>query len=144
MAEVLAGAMALPAEDQARLCSLLQRLTADSSCAASARSSADGPSAVPGSPGQEAVQDWLAQIAREPAWTRLLLLEDALENIGCAGEASVLQAARSALLQANPATAVRHAVVALASQHPIAVCVGVVGLAVAVSGLARVLLRLVF
>jgi len=142
--EVLAGALALPAEDRMRLCSVLQRLAQAAPAAAPVLSPADVHTPGPGLPGEETLEDWLRQIAREPAWTQLLLLDEALENVDADGEATALKAARSRLLQADPAIAVRHAVVALASQHPIAVSVGAFGLALALFGLARVLLRTVF
>jgi hypothetical protein len=143
-AEVLAGALALSAEDQVRLRTVLDRLTEGSPCAAAARCGAPAQGADLDLPTQETLEHWLAQIAREPAWNQLLLLDEALTTADSELETSALQAARTGLLQANPATAVRQAVFALACQHPIAVCFGVAGLALAVFGLVRVLLRIVF
>src|SRR5262249_47775946 len=94
-AEVLAGALALPAEDRVRLCSVLERLTELSPSPAQGMSSANEHTTEPGLPSEEALEPWLAQIARQPAWNQLLLLDDALENVYAEGEASALQAART-------------------------------------------------
>ena len=141
-AEVLAGALSLPAEDRLRLCSVLERLAPVSP--SSALPAACVHTADPGESSQATLEEWLAQVTRAPAWSQLLLLDDALESVDSDSQASALQAARTRLLQANPAIAVRHAVVALASRHPIGVCLGALGLTVAVFGLARILLRIVF
>src|SRR5689334_23002622 len=106
-ADVLADALALPMEDQARLCSVLERLTEHSPAAVA---SPPSPNADAPEPGQQQLEAWLAQIASEPAWTQLLLLDDAMERVDSEAEASPLKAARTRLLQANPATAVRRAV----------------------------------
>jgi hypothetical protein len=141
-ADVLRGALTLLPDDQERLCSVLQRITALPVAAFPAHPPAHAPDQV----AQEAqtLEDWLQQIQCEPVWTQLLLLDDALANVDSEEEASALRAARTRLLQANPPIAVRRAVVDLASQHPIGVCVGAAGLAVALVGLGRVLLRILF
>jgi hypothetical protein len=144
LADVLKGALALSADDQAQLCSVLLRITALPASPLDVVPPSAEHATDQAAHEQQAVENWLQQVQREPVWTQLLLLDDALAGIDSEEEASALRAARTQLLQANPPIAVRRAVVDLASQHPIGVCVGAVGLAVALFGLGRVLLRLLF
>jgi hypothetical protein len=143
-ADVLRGALALAADDQARLCSVLQRITALPAPPSSAIPPAAALTPEEVAHEEQTLETWLQQIRCEPVWTQLLLLDDALAGVDSEEEASAIRAARTRLLQANPPIAVRRAVVDLASQHPMGVCVGAVGLAVAIIGLGRVLLRILF
>jgi hypothetical protein len=143
-ADVLRGALALPPGDQAQLCSVLQRITALPAAPLEVviPSAEHAPDQVAHE--VQALENWLQQIQRESAWIQLLLLDDALVGVDSEEEASPLRAARTRLLQANPPIAVRRAVVDLARQHPLAVCVGAAGLAVALFGVGRVLLHILF
>lgn len=135
--EVLKGALALCQDDQARLCSILQRLTG-----------APAPLPEGGTevqlPPQRTAQEWLGQIQNETPWSQLALLDEALEAEDAPDERAVLETARAHLLRAHPPLAIRRAVTELASRSPVAMCVGILGLLVGVVGIGRLLLRILF
>ena len=143
-AQTLRDVLALPPEDQARLCSVLERVTA------SARGEPLlAPAPRPLAFAQDLPQEletaqWLEQLRGLPAWTQLQLLDEALETADAPHDVALLEAARIQLLHAHPPLAVRRAVVALATRQPIATCVGSVGLVVGVIGAIRLLARVVF
>jgi hypothetical protein len=143
-ADVLRGALTLPPDDQAQLCSVLQRITALPASPLDVVPPFAELAADKVAHHEQTLENWLQQIQCEPVWTQLLLLDDALANVDSEEETSALRAARTQLLHANPPIAVRRAVVDLASQHPTGVCLGSVGLAVALFALGRVLLRILF
>ena len=144
LAAALQAALALSPTDQAQLCALLQRLTnaparthgeplADTELAT--RDDADP---------QAAVAAWLQDIAAQPAWLRLQLLDEAIDTCATDAEREPLQAARAQLLQAHPPLAVRRTVTQLAMMHPASTGIAVAGLLLGLLGLARALLRGMF
>lgn len=143
-AGVLRGALALPEEDKRRLAEVMSRVT-DSSPAVGTTVALAGhpPQAVLEEPHVTAAE-WVRKIRDEPAWDQLQLLEDAIERADDPSELQVLQTAHKTLLQENPPLAVRRAVVRLASQHPVGICVGASGLLLALTALGRGLVRLAF
>lgn len=140
-AGVLKGALALPEEDKRRLTELMVRVTTPDAAGA-AITPAPSPRAddatLLGAAG------WLHKIRGEAAWVKLQLLEDALESTDDSSELQVLREAHKALLQDNPPLAIRRAVVRVASDHPVGICVGGLGLLLALVALARGLFHLVF
>jgi hypothetical protein len=137
--EVLKSALALCQDDQARLCSLLQRLTG----APAPLPLPEGGTEVQLAP-QRTAQEWLGQIQNEAPWSQLALLDEALEAEDAPDERAVLERARAHLLRAHPPLALRRAVTELASRSPVAMCVGILGLLVGVVGIGRQLLRILF
>lgn len=143
-AGVLRGALALPEEDKRRLAEIMSRVTGSSlAIGATAPLAAHPPQAVLEEP-QVTAAEWVLRIRNEPAWDQLQLLEDALESADDPSELQVLQSAHKTLLQENPPLAVRRAVVRVASQHPVGICVGALGLLLALTALGRGLVRLIF
>lgn len=136
--EILKGALALSQEDQARLCSVLQRVTG-----AAGNLAADSVP-EPLSESERTVQDWLQQIRGEAPWIQLVFLDDALEAEDAVVKRAALDAARTQLLRDHPPLAIRRAVTDLAARHPAGVCVGALGLLIGVFGLARQVVRLLF
>lgn len=137
---VLKGALALPEEDKRRLAEIMVRVTTPD---AAAPAIAPAPSSQPVEAPQVGAVEWLRSIRGEPAWVQLQLVDDALETADDAAEAQVLRDAQRAMLQENPPLAVRRAVVRVASEHPIGICVGALGLLLALIALGRGLFRLV-
>lgn len=135
--EVLKGALALCQDDQARLCSVLQRLTG------APAPLPEGGTEVQLAP-QRPAQEWLGQIQNEAPWSQLALLDEALEAEDAPDERAVLEEARAHLLRAHPPLAIRRAVTELASRSPVAMSVGILGLLVGVVGIGRLLLRILF
>ena len=135
--EVLKGELALCQDDQARLCSVLQRLTG------APAPLPEGGTEVQLAP-QRTAQEWLGQIQNEAPWSQLALLDEALEAEDAPDERAVLEGARAHLLRAHPPLAIRRAVTELASRSPVAMCVGILGLLVGVVGIGRLLLRILF
>jgi hypothetical protein len=142
-ANVLRGALALDDGDKRRLLELMVRVTAldppNDEGALTPPADTDGGELDR----QEAVAEWLQKIRTEPAWTQLVLLEDAIAA-GDPDEAQPLQAAHRQLLLDNPPLAVRRAVVRIASDQPIGVVVGLVGLVLALFTIGRGLFHLAF
>lgn len=137
---VLKAALALPAEDQRRLCEILDRITSSESSTGAARpvvASATVDSEV-------GATEWLQQIQGHPLWVQVQLLDEALESVEEPDEIEVLREAQNRLLSENPPLAVRRAVVRLASEHPMGICAGGVGLLLAVAAVARGLFHVVF
>lgn len=135
--EVLKSALALCQDDQARLCSVLQRLTG------APAPLPEGGTEVQLAP-QRTAQEWLDQIQNEAPWSQLALLDEALEAEDASDERAVLEGARAQLLRAHPPLAIRRAVTELASRSPVAICVGILGLLVGIVGIGRLLLRILF
>lgn len=141
-AGVLRGALALPEEDRRRLAELMVRLTSPESTGAIAVAP---PTHAAADDAQEVTAtEWLKKIGGEPAWVQLQLVEAALDSAEDPSEQQVLRDAHAQLLQDNPPIAVRRAVVRLASEHPLGICVGAVGLLLAVAALAGRLFHLAF
>ena len=139
-AGVLKGALALPEEDKRRLAELMVRVTTPD---AAVPAIAPPPDSQPAEAPQVGAAEWLRSIRGEPAWVQLQLVDAALETADDAAEAQVLRDAQRAMLQENPPLAVRRAVVRLASEHPIGICVGALGLLLALAALGRGLFHLV-
>lgn len=143
-AQTLRDVLALPAEDQARIHSVLERVTGAVHDTASLQIvAAPLARSNDASPQQEAAQ-WLEQLRELPPWTQLQLLDEALEAAEDPQEHALLESARSDLLHTYPPLAVRRAVVVLATRQPIATCIGSVGLVVGVIGIGRLLVRMMF
>lgn len=140
-AGVLKGALALPEDDRRRLAELMVRVTAPEAPPAQIVPAPD-PRAE--SPPEAGAAEWVLKIRTEPASVQLQLIEDALESTDDASELQVLREAHRALLQENLPLAVRRAVERVASEHPVGICVGALGLLLAVVALARGVFRLVF
>lgn len=138
-AAVLKDALSLPAEDRRRLTEVMQRV-------AHAGPQIPGSvETVPAAPEPEAdLQGWLESIEAETPWTRLQLLEDALERAETDEEVAALTQARRALLDGNLPVAMRRAVVELATNHPTGIVFGALGIVIAIATLGRGALRLVF
>jgi hypothetical protein len=136
---VLKDALSLPADDRRRLTEVMQRV-------APAGPQVPGSvETVPVAPQPEAdLQGWLDRIEAETAWTRLQLLEDALDRAETDEEVAALAQARRALLDANPPVAMRRAVVELATNHPTGIVFGALGIVIAIATLGRGAWRLVF
>ena len=144
LAAALQAALALAPADQARLCALLQRLTARLPDEA-ADPLRDTELATQGAADpQAAVAAWLQEIALQPAWLRLQLLDEAIASCDTDAERKALQAAHAQLLQAYPPLAVRRTVTELATLHPTSTGIAVIGLLLGLAGLARLVLRGLF
>lgn len=144
LADVLQRVLALHPDDQRRLRDILVSL-------AGAQAGAQPPvESVTtydsgGAEGAEAhVAQWLDQVRREDPWSQLYLLDEAIERAEDEEEARSLREARSRLLQENPPIAVRSAIVRLATERPMAVGAGSVGLILALFALGRGLFHLMF
>lgn len=137
--EVLKGALALTPDDQARLCSVLQRVTG----VPDARSTPDAEVKLPPAP-HLTLEVWLQRIQNESAWSQLMLLDKALEAEDAPDQRAMLEEARAQLLRGHPPLAIRRAVTDLASRSPGGLCVGILGLMVGVVGIGRLLLRVLF
>lgn len=141
-AGILKGALALPEQDKRRLAELMARLTsldrASDSVAVQPREQETEAAPLPNA------AEWLQTIRSEPAWVQLQLLEDAINGADDPSELQLLRAAHKMLLQENPPVAVRRAVVRVAEEHPIGICVGAVGLLFALFALGRGVLHLAF
>ena len=144
LAAALDAALALSPADQSRLCALLQRLTA-ATPDGTHDPLADTELATSIAPGPQAEVDaWLQDIAPQPAWLRLQLLEDAIEACDTDAQRATLQAAHAQLLQSHPPLAVRRTVTELATVHPVSTGIAVVGLLLGLAGFARAVLRGLF
>ena len=140
----LQAALALAPSDQARLCAVLQRLTAPLPDEA-ADPLRDTELATQGAADpQAAITAWLQDIAAQPAWLRLQLLDEAIATCDTEAEREALQTAHAQLLQAYPPLAVRRTVTELATLHPTSTGIAVVGLLLGLAGLARLMLRGLF
>lgn len=143
LAIALQAALALAPSDQARLCALLQRLTN--------APQEQAPHLLPGTelapPAADppaAVEVWLQDIALQPAWLRLQLLDQAIDSCDTDAERELLEAAQAQLLHAHPPLAVRRTVTELAILHPASTSFAVIGLLLGLTGLARLVLRGLF
>ncbi|MDB5858873.1 MAG: hypothetical protein JWQ76_2562 [Ramlibacter sp.] len=139
-ASVLRQVLMLPAADQRRLAALLARLTvAQSTPEGSAEDAVTDAAIEPAQPGQAAagIAAWLQTIEAQAAWTRLQLIEEALEDAASGEERAALHAAMAGLLEAQPALSVRKTIVALASERPVGVLLGLAGLVLALLALLR-------
>jgi hypothetical protein len=144
LAAALQAALALAPSDQARLCALLQRLT-DASQEQAPDLLRDTELATRGTADpQAAVEAWLQDIAVQPAWLRLQLLDDAIGTCDTEPERELLQAAHAQLLHSHPPLAVRRTVTELATLHPASTGFAVVGLLLGLTGLARLVLHGLF
>lgn len=142
-AGVLKGALSLPEEDRRRLAELMVRVTRANETATGITLAPSEPS-LPEGAREQSASEWLQTIRGEPAWVQLQLLEAALESTDDPSELEVLRNAHKQLLQDNPPIAVRRAVVRLASEHPLGICVGAAGLLLAVVAFASRLFHLAF
>jgi hypothetical protein len=140
-AGVLKGALALSEEDKRRLAELMVRVTAPE---AARTAIAPAPEPRADDAPEIGAAEWLRKIRTEPAWVQLQLIEDALESTDEASELQVLRDAQKALLQENPPLAIRRAVERVASEHPVGICIGGLGLLLALIALLRGLFHLVF
>lgn len=140
-AGVLKGALALPEEDKRRLAELMVRVTAPG---ATPVQIAPAPEPRAESAPEIGAAEWVLKIRGEPASVQLQLIEDALESTDDVSEVQVLREAHKELLQENPPLAIRRAVERVASEHPIGICVGGVGLLLALVAFARGVFHLVF
>lgn len=141
LASVLKDALSLPLDDRRRLTEVMQSVALAGVQAGSVEVVAvatlreDLPD----------LQGWLDKIAVEtPPWTRLQLLEDAIEHAETQEEIAALTQARRALLDGNPPVAMRKAVVEMATNQPTGIVFGALGLLMAIATLARGAFRLVF
>lgn len=140
-AGILKDALALTEEDKRRLAELMVRVTApDRAGAVAVQAREQQPEDTP----QVGAAEWLQKIRGEPAGMQLQLLEDAIEVADDLSELQLLRAAHKALLHDNPPLAVRRAVARVAAEHPVAICVGTVGLLLAMFALGRGAFHLAF
>lgn len=148
LATALQVALALAPPDQAQLCALLQRLTDRAADESLDRFLDPKPAPRAVADPQAAVDAWLNDIAVQPAWLRLQLLDEAIAS--CASdsdreaERELLQSAHVQLLRAHPPLAVRRTVTELAMLHPASTGIAVIGLLLGLTGLVRLLLRGLF
>lgn len=141
---VLRRVLELGHEDQKRLRAILSSLAgapADAVTNAPASSTEPHPAEEPAA---GTASQWLDQIRAEAPWSQVRLLDEALHAEDGETDLQLLRDARARLLQENPPLAVRLAVVRLATERPLAVCTGGVGLLLAVIALGRGVFRLVF
>lgn len=144
LAGVLQRVLALHPDDQRRLRDILLSL-ASAPAAGQPRAEVDAKDDDAAAASAEVhVAEWLHQVRSEAPWSQLRLLDDAIERVGDEEEARSLREARSRLLQENPPIAVRSAIVRLATERPLAVSAGSVGLILALFALGRGLFHLVF
>lgn len=140
-AGILKGALALPEEDKRRLAELMIRVTApDRATEEVVQEREQRPEGAP----LVSAADWLQKIRGETAWVQLQLLDDAIDVADDPSELQLLRAAHKALLHDNPPVAVRRAVERVAGEHPFGICVGAVGLLLALFALGRGVFHLAF
>jgi hypothetical protein len=137
--EILEGALALPSNEQARLCLVLQKLMG-----AGTASSAALPATPPAPIQADIDEGWFRALRQEAGWSQLQLLEDALMQPHTEEATRVLELARESLLRDQPALAVRRSVVDLATRHPVGVLLGAAGLCIAIIGLVRFVFTALF
>ncbi|TWO71439.1 hypothetical protein FN976_11010 [Caenimonas sedimenti] len=93
----------------------------------------------------EDIADWLVRIEREEPRVRLALIDDALDHVEPESvDQETLLSARGALLDRHPPLAVRRSVTDLASAHPVATSMGLVGLVLALVGVGRSVIERLF
>lgn len=137
---VLTEVLALSRQDQQQVYAVLARVIGEAP--------ADQPAhvevaAVPEQP-ERASSDWLMLIDHEPPWSKVQLIDDALEREDEADQRQVLSNALSSLLSEHPQLAVRRAVTRVALEHPIGICAGGIGLLLGVVAIAQSLFRVLF
>jgi hypothetical protein len=135
---VLSDALSLSTDDQRQLCAVLVRVIGEH--AASAAIAPTGEI----DPSEPDAAEWLQQIKAESPWTRVSLLDTALGQAEDAAEREVLTDALNALLKANPPLVIRRAVVQVAADHPLGICAGATGLALAILAIGKGVIRLLF
>jgi hypothetical protein len=130
--------LALSKDDQRRVARILAALI-------------DDPQSEPAEPVLATAEDealnvdtWLTSIATNTPFERLQLIEDALTKVETDAAAMRLRAARKALLDQHPGAAVRESVSDMARTQPTAVAIGVIGIVLAILGIAAKVLHLAF